>query len=152
MDAFYKEYSALYRQVSAARYAIADAVEDVETMQKMLAATAAAPGDLDARLHDLRQQLYDIDQALTGDKSRGAIGDYDVHNVNSWLGHAYNGVDNSSYGPTPSHRRSLEYAAEVFAPIREQLNQILDSELPALREDLENAGAPWGRGQVIPAG
>ena len=152
MDAFYKEYSALYRQVSAARYALADAVEDVETLQKMLAATAAAPGDLDARLHDIRQELYDIDQALTGDKSRGAIGDYDVHNVTSWLSHAYNGVDNSSYGPTPSHRRSLEYAAEVFAPIREQLNQILDSELPALREDLENAGAPWGRGQAIPAG
>ncbi len=151
IDAFWKAYSALSGQISAARYALEDAVEDVETMQSMLAVTASAPGALDAKVHDLRQQLYDLDKALTGDKSRGAVGDYDVHNVTSWLSHAYNGVDNSSYGPTPSHRQSLEYATQEFAPIRAGLQKLIEEDIPALRKALLDAGAPWGRGQPIPA-
>ncbi len=150
VDAFWKSYAGLSGQVSAARYALDDAVEDVETLQQMLAVTAQAPGDIDKRLHTLRQELYDLDQALTGDKSRAAIGDYDVHNVGNWLSHAYSGVSSASYGPTPAHKRSLGFARDAFAPIRERLNAIIESDLPALRKALLNAGAPWGRGQSIP--
>lgn len=151
VDAFWKSYAALSGQVSAARYVLEDAVEDVETMQKMLASTAAAPGNMDAQLHSLRQELYDLDQKLTGDKSRAEIGDYDVHNVTDWLDHAYSGVSSASYGPTPAHKRSLGFAKDALAPIRERLNAIVEDELPALRKALLDAGAPWGRGQVIPA-
>jgi hypothetical protein len=150
VDAFWKDYSTLSAQVSAAQYALEDAVEDVQTLQTMLASTARAPGELDARLHALRQELFELDESLTGHKTRDEIGSYDVHRVTDWMSHAYNGVDNSSYGPTPAHRQSLEYACEVFAPIRERLNAIIESDIPALRDALRKAGAPWGQGQPIP--
>jgi len=152
VDAFWKELASLSGQVSAARYALEDAFEDVDTMQAMLAATALDPGGLDTALHTLRDELYELDEALTGHKTRGEVGAYDVHRVTSWLFHARNGVDNTSYGPTPSHRKSLEYAQQVFAPIRERLNVIIERDLPALRQQLLDAGAPWGRGQVVPEG
>ena len=151
VDAFWKALAEVSGQVSAARYALDDAVEDVATMQAMLASTAAAPGETDKRLHALRQELYDIDRALTGHKARAEVEDMDVHNVTRWLSHASNGVDNSSYGPTPAHRRSLEYARQEFAPLRERLTAIIEKDLPALRKTLLEAGAPWGRGQPIPA-
>ena len=135
----------------AAGYALQDAVEDVETMQKMLAAAPEAPGALDAALHSLRQELFDLDEQLSGDKSRAEVGDYDVFRVSNWLAHAYRGVASSSYGPTATHRRSLEYAREAFAPIRAQLNDIITAKIPRLREQLLDAGAPWGQGQRIPA-
>jgi prophage DNA circulation protein len=150
VDAFWKEYAALYAQISAATYLLADSVEAIETMQEVLAATPAAPGDLDARLHALRQELYDLDQAMSGDKSRAQIMDTDIHRVNKWLGHVSSGVSGSSYGPTPAHRRSLQYAAEAFGPVRERLKAITEQELPALRQELLEAGAPWGQGQPIP--
>jgi photosystem II stability/assembly factor-like uncharacterized protein len=151
VGAFWEQYAALAGQVSAARYALEDAVEDVETLQKMLAASPSAPGALDADLHALRQELYELERSLSGDKSRDAVGDYDVHRVTDWMAHVYRGVAASTYGPTAAHRRSLAYARESFAPIRERLNAILTTELPALRERLLEAGAPWGRGQRIPA-
>ena len=150
IDAFWKAYSALSAQVSAARYALDDAMEDLDTLHSVLAASTAAPGDIDARLHALRQDLYELDNALTGDKSRAAVGAYDVHNVARWMSHAYNGVDNSSYGPTPSHRKSLKYAQQAFEPIRARLKNVIEKEIPALRKALRAAGAPWGKGQPIP--
>jgi hypothetical protein len=151
VDAFWKALSGLAGQVSAARYALADAFEDVDTLQQMLALTPMDPGGLDVALHTLRDELFELDEALTGHKTRGEIGDYDVHRVTNWLSHARNGVDDSSYGPTPEHRKSLEYAGEVFAPIRERLNAIVTEDLPALRQQLLDAGAPWGRGQPVPS-
>jgi hypothetical protein len=150
-DAFRAAYASLAGQVSAAGYLLEDAVEDVDTLQKMLASTAAVPGAVDAQLHALRQELYALDEALFGNRSRAVITDSDVHRVGNWLSHAYNGVAYSSYGPTPAHRRSLDYAAEAFAPIRARLNAIMEEEIPALRSQLLEMGAPWGRGQTIPA-
>jgi hypothetical protein len=150
VDAFWKELASVGGQVSAASYALSDAVEDVETLQQVLARAPAAPGELDAQLHDLRQELHELDEQLSGNKSRGSITDTDVHRVTNWLWHANNGVDDSSYGPTPAHRRSLQYAREAFAPIRERLTAIIEADIPALRQQLLEAGAPWGRGQTIP--
>lgn len=149
VDAFWKEFLAVYAQVSAARYTLDDALESVATMQQMLAMTAAAPGELDQTLHALHKELYELDEALNGNRSVAEIGNYEVHRVTSWLSHASRGVSNSSYGPTPAHRQSLGYAAEVFAPIRSRLSAVMETEIPALRKALQAAGAPWGAGQPM---
>ena len=139
-------------QVSAATYALDDAVEDVEILYKMLAASATSPGDLESTLHQLRQELYVLEEALSGNQSKGSIGAYDEHRITSWLWHAYGGVSDSTYGPTPAHRQSLDNAKTSFAPVRDRLNSILSEDLPAIRRALNERGAPWGRGHAIPAG
>jgi hypothetical protein len=120
-------------------------------MQQMLASAALEPGAIDGKLHSLRQELYELEKSLSGSKPRDEIGNYDVHRVTDWLSHARSGVSSSSYGPTKAHRQSLEYAAQVFAPIRERLNDIIDSDIPALRQELLEVNAPWGAGQPVPA-
>jgi photosystem II stability/assembly factor-like uncharacterized protein len=147
--AFWDELGELAGEVSGAGYALDDAVEDIETMQKMLAAAPVAPGQLDHDLNELRAELYALEESLNGHQTRAEIGDYDVHRVGSWLWHAMGGVSESTYGPTPEHRKSLQYAAEAFAPIKARLNSILAEDVPALRKRLMDAGAPWGRGQTI---
>jgi len=149
VDAFWKAYSSLAGQVSAARYALDDVMEDIGTMQAMLAATPLAPGELDGRIHALRQELYDLEEGLTGTKARRSIETITPHRVNDWLQRASRGISHSTYGPTPTHRNSLKYAREAFAPIRDRLNEILEDDLPEIREDLLEAGAPWGRGQPV---
>ena len=150
VDAFWKAYSALAGQVSGARYALDDAMEDVATLRQMLAATAIAPGEMDAKLSALEQELYDLDEGLTGQKARRSIQDKDLHRVNDWLNSVSLGLSYSTYGPTATHRKSLTYAQEAFEPIRARLNAILETEIPALRQALLEAGAPWGPGQRIP--
>jgi photosystem II stability/assembly factor-like uncharacterized protein len=152
VNAFWTELAQVSGQVSAATYALDDAVEDVEILYKMLAASATSPGDLESTLHQLRQELYVLEEALSGNQSKGSIGAYDEHRITSWLWHAYGGVSDSTYGPTPAHRQSLDNAKTSFAPVRDRLNSIMNEELPAIRRALNERGAPWGRGQAIPAG
>jgi photosystem II stability/assembly factor-like uncharacterized protein len=147
---FWEDLAAVGGQVSAAQYALEDIFDDVATLEKVIAATPAAPGDFDARLAKLKSVAFDLDQALSGHKSKSEVGEYDVHRITSWMWHAYGGVSNASYGPTPSHRSSLQNARRALEPVRLLLNQMLEQKLPALRSDLTNSDAPWGRGQVIP--
>ena len=137
-------------QVSAAQYALGDIFEDIETLEKVIAAAPVAPGDFDARVAKLKSVAFDLDQALSGHKSKAEVGEYDVHRITSWLWHAYGGVSSASYGPTPAHRTSLNNAQQALEPVKVLLNQILEQELPALRSDLTASQAPWGRGQVVP--
>ncbi len=151
VDAFWQELAQVSGQISAASYALEDAAEDIDTLRKMLGASPSAPGAMEVTLHSLRQEIHALEEALSGNQSKGSIGAYDEHRVTSWLWHAYGGVSDSTYGPTPAHRLSLDNAKAGFEPIRARLNGIVSEELPALRESLIELGAPWGRGQRIPA-
>ncbi len=149
-DAFLRDIAAVLGQVSAAQYALEDALEDVATMTTMLEHSATNPGDTDAKVHALHQELLAMQDAFS-DADRAVVGARRPPSFTDWLSHAIRGTGGSSYGPTPSHVRSLDYAKTDFAPLRERLNVILDQEIPALRGALNEAGAPWGRGQAVPA-
>ena len=56
----------------------------------------------------------------------------------------------STYGPTPTHRRQFEIAKDQFAALREQLTQLVDTDLPALEAQLDAAGVPWTPGRGVP--
>ena len=52
------------------------------------------------------------------------------------------GTAQSTFGPTASHRVSLEIAREEFAAIRAELDALLDGEMPQLELRLDAAGVP----------
>ena len=60
------------------------------------------------------------------------------------------GTRSSTYGPTPTHRRSLEIAEQELEVLRQRLNAVLEERLPALEKQLQEAGAPWTPGQPVP--
>ena len=64
---------------------------------------------------------------------------------------AQTGTAWSTYGPTPTHRRSLEIAEKEFASVRARLDAVLDERLPAFEKRLDQAGAPWTPGRPVPA-
>jgi hypothetical protein len=55
----------------------------------------------------------------------------------------------STYGPTPTHRRTLEIANAQLEQIKSALEE-LQAESAALGEDLVRAGAPWVEGMRLP--
>lgn len=60
------------------------------------------------------------------------------------------GTFRTTYGPTGTQKQQFEIAKEEFAPVLKSLEEILDSELPALNAKLDAAGVPWTRGRKIP--
>ncbi len=148
--AFWDELAKTGGQVSAAQYALGDIFEDIDTLHKVLESSGVAPGAFEQKLAALKAEAYELDRALTGDKSKGEVGDYDVHRITSWLWHAQGGVANSTYGPTSAHRASLTNAQEALAPVATAINRMMNDDLPILRRELMAEGAPWGRGQTVP--
>ncbi len=59
------------------------------------------------------------------------------------------GVGQSTYGPTPSHRASLEIATTEMAELRAELEH-RQAELSELVRQLIAAGAPWIEGEPLP--
>ncbi len=56
----------------------------------------------------------------------------------------------STSAPTATHRQNYETAAAEFSEMLDDLRALVESDLVALEEKLEAAGAPWTPGRAIP--
>ncbi len=148
--AFWQEIAEMQRKLSAATQALKNALKRVEALQTALSRATTAPGDLDRQLHALRQSLLELDEQLHGKRSKREIGEKHKPTVEDRLTVAKTGTINSTYGPTPTHARSLEIAQIQFRDLKAELERIRDKELPQLEKALQEAGAPWLEGQPIP--
>ena len=148
--AFWQELAATRRSTSAAARALSRAFERTKELRKALGRSLAAPDGLDTEIHAIEQELYAIEEGLSGHQSRGSIGEPAVHSVSQRLRAASSGTRSSTYGPTPTHRRSLEIAQQEFGELRTRLNVVLEERMPALEQKLQEAGAPWTPGQPVP--
>ena len=100
----------------------------------------------------LEREFADLELRLVGDTRRSEMGDPGPVSIRRRLRVAVAGNEVSSYGPTPTHRRSLEIATEQFAEVRAELDRLLELELPALQSRLDAAGVPWTPGRGVPGG
>jgi hypothetical protein len=148
--AFWQRLAAAQRSATAAGKAIALAFERMKGLQVALGRSRAAPDGLDREIHAIEQELHSLDQTLSGSRARQDIGETDVHTIERRLRVVADGTRLSTYGPTPTHRRSLEIAEEELTALRESLNTLLEQRLPALEAELREAGAPWAPGQPVP--
>jgi photosystem II stability/assembly factor-like uncharacterized protein len=148
--AFWRRIAEVERATSAAASALEKAFERTRTLRAALERSHAAPDGLDTELHAIEQELYAIDESLNGNRSRSAVGEPNPPTVETRLAVAARGTRLSTYGPTPTHRRSLEIAEQELASLRERLNGVLETRLPAFEQELEKAGGPWTPGQPIP--
>ena len=56
----------------------------------------------------------------------------------------------STHGPTKTHRREYEIAAEEYQPIHARLQKLTGSEMQKLFGQLDAAGVPWTAGRPVP--
>ena len=119
-------------------------------MQNALIRTPSAPGNLDSELHDLKQELFVLDEQLNGNRSKREIGEKYKPTIAYRLNQVFYGTSNSTYGPTETQKRNLEIAGTQFQDLKNSLDIILNEKLPGIEQVLIDAGAPWIDGQPIP--
>jgi hypothetical protein len=147
--AFWRELERFYKSMSATREVLADALARVAILQKALVRTQALPGSLEADLHRLKQNLLDLSAQLNGSPSKREIGEKVAPTIadRGWVAW---GSGNSTYGPTVTQKRSLEIAAAGFQELKRRLEQLVNTEMPRIELAMQEAGAPWIKGQSIP--
>ncbi|WP_421790831.1 VPS10 domain-containing protein [Hyphobacterium sp.] len=148
--AFWERLADLQRSFSAANASITQTRFRLERLQSALYRTRTAPGELDDQYEALRQELFEIEEALGGNQSSGGIYDFEPSTVGSRLFYASLGTSNSTYGPSASHEEQLGFAEAEFADIRARFLVLTEESIPAFEETLANAGAPWTPNTVLP--
>jgi len=111
---------------------------------------SGADSALRAQARALELEVMDLQLKLSGDDARDLAGDAGPVSVARRINVAQMGTSFSSYGPTPTHERSLEIAEQEFAGIKAALKRIFDTDLPALRKAMDEAGVPWTPGRGVP--
>ncbi len=148
--AFWQQISDTQRSSTATAQVLNEALSRVNLMRQALARSQAEPGELDRDLHALHERLYDLDGRLNGHGAKLSIGEVFEQTVDDRISVAMIGTNFSTYGPTPTHRRSLDIARIELAEIKRDLEQVVNQDMPALDARLQQAGAPWTPGAEIP--
>ena len=150
VSAFGADLERLRGVTRAAVSAIDEASKSIGAIVDVLDRSTLAGTELDDRARTIRQQLLDLRVRLNGEQVRDVYGDPGPVSISQRLRVANTGTRFSTYGPTPTHRRSVEIARDQFAELRGELDRVLNVDLPALEGELDRAGVPWTPGRSAP--
>jgi photosystem II stability/assembly factor-like uncharacterized protein len=148
--AFRKNVSEMQRAFRALYISLDKAFGKVNQMEASLKNASFKPEALNDQLHDIKMKLTDIQTELRGSSSKNEIGEKSPLTIGSRILRVALGTANSTYGPTQTHRESLEIAKEEFAGLKQDFEQIAEEQIPQLLTELFEAGAPWIEGMPVP--
>ena len=146
--AFLQEVAESQRVMGAVGAVLDETEEKLEAIDKAIARSLTA--EFDAEVDEMHRRLYELRDRLSGDQQKTRVSELQAHNVGTWMNVASFGNMMSTYGPTPTHQRSLEIAQELLEALRADVAQLADSDLPELEERLEAAGVAWTKGRKVP--
>ena len=106
--------------------------------------------ELYQKLQNVRSELLQLDKELNGSTAKSKIGEKDITSISRRLFVARMGTMNSTYGPTPMHKRNMEIAKKQYKAIKTKYEKIKKETIPQLEKELIKAGAPYIEGQELP--
>ena len=147
--AFTRELDDLNRQIQGAVVALENLLIETSAIKQTLLRSSATEA-LRKTVRSLELELMNLQELIKGNTARDLYGDPGPVSINQRLDVAMLGTFRSTYGPTPTHARSLAIALSDFSEVKARLQEIHDTELPALRRQLDEAGVPWTPGRGVP--
>jgi len=139
----------LNRQLTGASAAVKTLLVETGAIKDTLLRSGAADA-LREQTRSIELELLGLQQEISGNEARGLYGDEGPVSISRRLEVAVMGTFRSTYGPTPTHIRSVEIAELEFAGVKSSIQRISEVEMPVLREELNNAGVPWTPGRSVP--
>jgi hypothetical protein len=147
--AFGLRLDTLNRKSSGAESAMKHLLDELAAIKQTLL-RSGTEADIRARARALELEVMDLQLKLSGDKNRELANDAGPVSVSRRVNVAKLGTSFSTYGPAPMHERSLEIGEQLFADIQTDLDRIFNTDMPALRKAMDEAGVPWTPGRGVP--
>jgi len=147
--AFWRSYENTVRNTTAVGKLLSAELARIEAMKIAASRATVAPGDLDARLDDLRTTLQTIEEDLYGNRAKRQIGEKTKPTIGDRLFSVELGIGQSTYGPTATHLKTMLIVNEQLHRIKSDLAKTQEM-AEALGDDLLEAGTPWVEGNPLP--
>ncbi len=146
--AFRDEVHAFSQDITATAKVLERSMDKVKAMYTALGRTTQDNPELVTRIYEAKQQVVDLDARLNGRSVRNEIGERTAPTPRSGLSAGYRGLG-TTYGPTELHKQTLQMGIQLLEGIKTDLTGLVEEVLPALEEELTEAGAPWMEGQGL---
>jgi photosystem II stability/assembly factor-like uncharacterized protein len=147
--AFSLRLDKLIREGAGANAAMKALLTELDAIKQTLL-RSGTEGELRATARGLELEVMDLQLKLSGDPARDLAGDPGPVSVNRRVNVAQMGTSFSTYGPAPMHERSLEIGEQEFIAIKAALDRVFNTDMPALRKAMDEAGVPWTPGRGVP--
>ncbi|PRY89826.1 photosystem II stability/assembly factor-like uncharacterized protein [Mongoliibacter ruber] len=146
---FWRSYEATAKNASALDINIDRSIKTVDAMRKALQHSTAKPGPIDQKLHDLRNELYNLHMEVYGNPAKLQVGEKTPPTIGERLFAVNRGISTSLYGPTETSKQTLQIANKQIQKAAEQLSKLNES-LADIASEMKNAGAPYIEGMKWP--
>lgn len=92
-------------------------------------------------VYAIEAEVIELNEALNGKQTKAQVGEGQGSVLARRWYVARMGLS-TTYGPTGTHKESLQLGIEELKPIKERVRNLKNTTLPALEEKLRQAGAP----------
>jgi photosystem II stability/assembly factor-like uncharacterized protein len=146
---FTKLYQEFQQDITATKTVLAKKLLTVGAMKRALDKSVSPTTELSARIFNVKEQLLEMDEALTGNKIKAEIGAISkpTPGEGDFIGKA--ALKSSTYGPTANHKAAMNRAIKQLDQIKAKIKNINENVIPGIEKDLKQAGAPWIEGQGL---
>ncbi len=147
---FQMQLGKLQQGVTAAQRLIGDAVTQLGQVRTVVVDGRNSDLELLDELRQLETKLLDARESLTGDATRTSRFDVGAPSVASRLQTTLYGTMTNLYGVTKTQRQQFQIATEEYDAAIENIQKLLDVEVPAFNTKLDEAGVPWTPSRGLP--
>ncbi|UOB17390.1 WD40/YVTN/BNR-like repeat-containing protein [Abyssalbus ytuae] len=139
---FWRNYEELTGKISGLNIEMEKALQRGEALQRALKYTQAQPGDFDKRLYNIHQGIKKLNIELNGNQSKIQVGEKTKPTINDRMFSLYIGLNRSTYGPTETHKKSMDIINNQLKDISQKF-ELIKSRMDTLYKDMKNAGSPY---------
>jgi photosystem II stability/assembly factor-like uncharacterized protein len=150
--AFQQRVGALQKELVGTTRKLTEVLGQLTEIKRMVTNTPSLDRALYEDARRIELELLDIQDRLTGDRTKSRRSEAAPLSVSSRVRTALFGTLRQTHGPTQTHREQFEIGREQFAEALEELSGVVDGDFHQLLDALDDAGAPWTSGRGLPTG
>ena len=117
----------------------------LSAVERAIAQTNISAKDYGKALLSTKENLQHLEQRIAGSKAKQEIGEKTIPNLGERMFALYRGIANSTYGPTGTHTKLIEWVQKDLASYDSELKEI-ESNIKQLAKQVTKAGGPYIEG------
>ncbi|GAA0858907.1 VPS10 domain-containing protein [Aliiglaciecola litoralis] len=131
----------LRRQVSMANIQLEDLSAQLKSFRKALDRSTAVTSEMETRYENLRQAVFAAQETLYGQESRSGMGTPPASIASRLFMIEF--ARANTWGLTSTQKQQMVIVQDALNVLQPQLNHLIETEFPAFKQSLLEAGAPW---------
>lgn len=148
--AFLKEAGLMANKISAASTVLREREDQLSGLIRTISSHPSGTAELLATANDLQKRLSDYKLKLSGDDMKDDKWMMTVPGIGSRIRGALFGGMRGTYGVTKAAKEQYDIGVEEFEEIKDDLFKLLDEEIEAFEDQVDEAGIPWTSGRDLP--